>query len=147
MGVSRAAVWARLSASLLLLAVMADRVFGAALLEQQNSTELVPGVPGSPCWQMEAFMVQVECSPCNAIQTKWQNACRSTGYVEQVVCVNSKKTDFKSCHSAVREESVFWRFEAVMMSLTVLFVLVVVKRHRVLDRRASERVRKQLESS
>lgn len=52
-----------------------------------------------------------------------------------------------SCHSAVREESLFWRFEAVMMSLAVFFILVVVKRQQVLDRRASERVWKQLQSS
>lgn len=139
------AVWGRFSACMVLLAVVPDRVCCAAVPGQHNSSELVPGV--SPCWQMEEFKVQEECSPCNTIQSKWWAACRSTGYIEKIVCVKSNKTDYKSCHSAVREESLFWQFEAVMMSLTVLFALVVIKRQRVLDRRTSERVRKQIESS
>ncbi|XP_062393643.1 protein JTB-like [Sardina pilchardus] len=127
-----------------LLAIVSNRLLSAAVLDQQNYTELVPDV--TPCWQMEEFEVLGECAPCNAVQS-WRTACRPTGYTEKVICKKSNRVDLKSCHSAVREEGLFWRFEAVMMSLTVLFVLVVVKRQRVLDRRASERVWKQIQSS
>ncbi|XP_041962942.1 protein JTB-like isoform X2 [Alosa sapidissima] len=137
-------VWTKLSVCIALLAIVSNRVLSAAVLDQHNYTELVPDV--TPCWQMEEFEVLVECAPCSAVQS-WRTACRPTGYTEKVICMKSNRVDLKSCHSAVREDSLFWRFEAVMMSLTVFFALVVVKRQRVLDRRASEMVWKQIESS
>ncbi|XP_076135550.1 protein JTB-like [Alosa pseudoharengus] len=136
-------VWTKLSVCIALLAIGSNRVLSAAVLDQYNYTELVPDV--TPCWQMEEFEVLVECAPCSAVQS-WRTACRPTGYTEKVICMKSNRVDLKSCHSAVREDSLFWRFEAVMMSLTVFFALVVVKRQCVLDRRASERVWKQIES-
>ncbi|XP_031432756.1 protein JTB-like [Clupea harengus] len=135
----------KLSVCMVLLAVVSNRVLSATELGQHNSTELVPD--GTSCWQKEEFEVLGECSPCDSIQSKWWPACHPTGYIEKVNCLKSNKNDFKSCHSAVREESLFWRFEAVMMGLTVFFVLVVVKRQQVLDRKASVRVWKQIQSS
>ena len=43
------------------------------------------------------------------------------------------------------EEHLFWKFEAAMLGLTVLFAVLVVIRQRWLDRIASEKVRRQIE--
>lgn len=51
-----------------------------------------------------------------------------------------------SCRSAVMEEHLFWKFEAAMLALTALFGILVVVRQRWLDRLASEKVRRQIES-
>lgn len=51
-----------------------------------------------------------------------------------------------SCRSAVMEARAFWRFEGAMIGVAVIFALLVVCRQRVLDRKALEKVRKQIES-
>ncbi|MBN3324284.1 JTB protein, partial [Atractosteus spatula] len=120
------------------------RVFGAAVLEEEKTPEMVAFA--TPCWQVEEFVVAQECAQCNSFQSKTWLACSSTGYVEKINCAKSNKDEYKSCRSAVMEERRFWRFEGTMVSLTVLFALVVVMRQRALDRLASEKVRKQIES-
>lgn len=119
------------------------RVFGASLL----SDEKTPATRASnaPCWQLEDFVVTVECSQCTAFFTAW-SVCEQTGYVEKVNCTKSNREDYKSCRSAVMEDQRFWKFEAVVFGLTVLLALVVVARQRSLDRLASEKVRRQIES-
>lgn len=120
------------------------RVFGAALLGEEKPTALKAVV--APCWLLEEFVVTMECSQCNAFQTKSWSACRLTGYVERVNCTKSNRDEYKSCRSAVMEEHLFWKFEAAMLALTVLFAVFVVVRQRGLDRLASEKVRRQIES-
>lgn len=44
------------------------------------------------------------------------------------------------------EEHLFWKFEAAMLGLAVVFALLVIGRQRSLDRQASEKVRRQIES-
>ncbi|XP_029282014.1 protein JTB [Cottoperca gobio] len=119
------------------------RVFGAALLSEERSAvrQLV-----SPCWLLEDFVVTTECSQCNAFQSTSWSSCATTGYVERVNCTRSNKDEYKSCRSAVLEEHLFWKFEAAMLALTVSFAVVVVVRQRWLDRLASEKVRRQIES-
>ena len=51
-----------------------------------------------------------------------------------------------SCRSAVMEAHVFWRFVGTMMCVATVFAVLVVCRQRVLDRKALEKVRKQIES-
>ncbi|MEQ2161785.1 hypothetical protein GOODEAATRI_013066, partial [Goodea atripinnis] len=51
-----------------------------------------------------------------------------------------------SCRSALMEEHLFWKFEAAMLALMVVFAVLVVIRQRWLDRLASEKVRRQIES-
>lgn len=51
-----------------------------------------------------------------------------------------------SCRSAFMEENLFWKFEAVVLVLTLLLAVLVVTRQRWLDRLASEKVRRQIES-
>ncbi|XP_029514155.1 protein JTB-like isoform X2 [Oncorhynchus nerka] len=119
------------------------RVFGAALLSEEKITVARPVT--TPCWQMEEFVVAVECSQCNAFQSSWA-ACTQTGYVERINCTKSNKDEYKSCRSTLMEEHLFWKFEGAMLGLTILFALVVVARQRSLDRLASEKVRRQIES-
>lgn len=120
------------------------RVFGAALLSEEKTTVARPVT--NPCWQMEEFVVAVECFRCNAFQSKSWAACTQTGYVEGINCIKSNKDEYKSCRSTLMEEHLFWKFEGAMLGLTVLFALVVVARQRSLDRLASEKVRRQIES-
>ncbi|KAM7373706.1 hypothetical protein PAMP_008540 [Pampus punctatissimus] len=119
------------------------RVFGAALLSEEKTA--VKAVV-APCWLLEEFVVTTECSQCNSFQTKSWSACSQTGYVERVNCTKSNKDEYKSCRSAVMEEHLFWKFEAVMLALMVFFAVLVVIRQRWLDRLASEKVRRQIES-
>ncbi|XP_036422397.1 protein JTB isoform X2 [Colossoma macropomum] len=119
------------------------RVFGAALLSEEKSA--VTKSVTMPCWQLEEFVVAAECTLCNAFQTT-EVACRQTGYVERINCTKSNKDELKSCRSATMEEHLFWKFEGAVLGLTVIFALVVVARQRSLDRQASEKVRRQIES-
>ncbi|XP_070702004.1 protein JTB [Pempheris klunzingeri] len=120
------------------------RVFGAALLSDVKTTAVKTVV--APCWLLEEFVVTTECSQCNAFQTRSWSACGPTGYVERVNCTRSNRDEYKSCRSAVMEEHLFWKFEAAMLALTALFAILVVVRQRSLDRLASEKVRRQIES-
>ncbi|XP_075907924.1 protein JTB isoform X5 [Nelusetta ayraudi] len=136
------------------------RVLGAALLNNNstnNKTAAGAAAAGAgaaaaeeaerpPCWTHEEFVVTSECHQCTAYQTRLWAACGATGYVEQVNCTRSNKDEHKSCRSAVMEENLFWRFEAVVLVLTLLLAVLVVTRQRWLDRLASEKVRRQIES-
>ncbi|XP_036827142.1 protein JTB-like isoform X1 [Oncorhynchus mykiss] len=120
------------------------RVFGAALLSEEKTTVARPVT--TPCWQMEEFVVAVECSRCNTLQSKSWAACIQTGYAERINCTKSNKDEYKSCRSTLMEEHLFWKFEGATLGLTILFALIVVARQRSLDRLASEKVRRQIES-
>lgn len=120
------------------------RVFGAALLSEDKPSVLK--AEAAPCWLQEEFVVTTECLQCNAFQTRSWSACGPTGYVERVNCTRSNRDDHKSCRSAVMEEHLFWKFEAAMLALTAVFGVLVVIRQRWLDRLASEKVRRQIES-
>ncbi|KAL7382518.1 hypothetical protein ABVT39_023648 [Epinephelus coioides] len=120
------------------------RVFGAALLSEEKTTAVKQVV--APCWLLEEFVVTVECSPCNAFQTRSWSSCTLTGYVERVNCTKTNRDEYKSCRSTVMEEHLFWKFEAAMLALTAIFAILVVVRQRWLDRLASEKVRRQIES-
>ncbi|KAM9294148.1 protein JTB [Gastrophryne carolinensis] len=99
----------------------------------------------TPCWKMEEFTVS-ECSDCNQFQMKTLSQCGVTGFIEEVSCTPSKKVEYKSCRSVLMERKVFWEFVGIMMAASVVLSLVVVFRQRMLDRRALEKVRKQIES-
>ncbi len=51
-----------------------------------------------------------------------------------------------SCRSTKMEEHLFWKFEGAMLAFTVVFAILVVARQRSLDRQASDKVRRQIES-
>ncbi|KAK5884169.1 hypothetical protein CesoFtcFv8_020426 [Champsocephalus esox] len=119
------------------------RVFGAALLSEESTTVKQQS---APCWLLEDFVVATECSPCTAFQTTSWASCGPTGFVERVNCTRSNKDEYKSCRSSLLEERLFWRFEASMLVLTLSSSVVVVLRQRLLDRLASEKVRRQIES-
>ncbi|KAM8921528.1 protein JTB [Pelodytes ibericus] len=100
----------------------------------------------SMCWLEEEFGISKECRSCNKIDTISIPQCRITGFVEEIQCSTSNKSDYKSCRSVSMEKQVFWRFVASMMAAAVALSLLVVFRQRTLDRRALEKVRKQIES-
>ncbi|KAM9737289.1 protein JTB isoform 1-T1 [Menidia menidia] len=120
------------------------RVFGAALLSEEKTTAVKP--VATPCWLLEEFIVLDECVRCSDFNSRSQLACRQTGYAEKVNCTKSSREEYKSCRSALMEEHLFWKFEAAMLALMAVFAVLVVVRQRWLDRLASEKVRRQIES-
>ncbi|NXE17281.1 JTB protein, partial [Lophotis ruficrista] len=122
-----------------------------------------------PCWQVEDFVVAQECARCSSFQAvsagrggakgarpaparplippfhsqKTVEQCSPTGFIEKITCPSSRRDD---CRSAVMEAHVFWRFVGTMMCVAAVFAVLVVCRQRVLDRKALEKVRKQIES-
>ncbi|XP_011364769.1 protein JTB, partial [Pteropus vampyrus] len=79
----------------------------------------------------------------------WQKAspeCGSTGYVQKITCSSSKRSEFRSCRSALMEQHLFWKFEGAVVSVALVFACLVIIRQRQLDRKALEKVRKQIES-
>ncbi|XP_038624978.1 protein JTB [Tachyglossus aculeatus] len=99
-----------------------------------------------PCWLVEEFAVVEPCGECTSFQAKMVPECSTTGFVEKVSCSASKKETLKSCRSAHMEHRAFWRFEAAALGLAGVFAGLVLCRQRLLDRRALEKVRKQIES-
>ncbi|XP_034648666.1 protein JTB [Trachemys scripta elegans] len=100
----------------------------------------------TPCWQAEDFVVVLDCAPCTIFQAKTMPECSTTGFIEQINCAVSKKEEYRSCRSVVTEAHSFWKFEGAMICVAVVFALLVMCRQRVLDRKALEKVRKQIES-
>ncbi|XP_064331399.1 protein JTB isoform X1 [Phalacrocorax carbo] len=98
------------------------------------------------CWRVEDFVVAQECTRCSSFQAKTIVECSHTGFIEIITCAASSREEYKSCHSAVMEAHVFWRFVGTMMCVAAVFAVLVVCRQRVLDRKALEKVRKQIES-
>ncbi|KAI5164769.1 protein JTB [Manis pentadactyla] len=99
-----------------------------------------------PCWLVEEFVVAEECAPCSSFQTKTTPECGSTGYVEKITCSSSKRNEFKSCRSTLMEQHLFWKFEGAVVGVALVFACLVIVRQRQLDRKALEKVRKQIES-
>ncbi|XP_045838499.1 protein JTB [Meles meles] len=99
-----------------------------------------------PCWLAEEFAVAEECAPCSHFQAKTTPECGSTGYVEKITCSSSKRNEFKSCRSALMEQRLFWKFEGAIVGVALVFACLVIIRQRQLDRKALEKVRKQIES-
>ncbi|XP_013926738.1 PREDICTED: protein JTB [Thamnophis sirtalis] len=113
----------------------------------ENDAKAPASLTGTtPCWRREDFVVTTECSPCTSFQIKTMSECGVTGFVEQINCGVSKKGEFKSCRSLEMETRAFWRFEGAMLGAAGVFALLVVFRQRVLDGKALEKVRKQIES-
>ncbi|KTG45966.1 hypothetical protein cypCar_00029092 [Cyprinus carpio] len=122
------------------------RVFGAALLSDEKAAVAVTKAVTAPCWQLEEFVVAKECSACEGLQSKTISACSQTGFVEKINCTKSNRDEYKSCRSTKMEEHLFWKFEGTVLALTVVFAILVVTRQRSLDRQASDKVRRQIES-
>ncbi|TRZ09016.1 hypothetical protein HGM15179_018072 [Zosterops borbonicus] len=73
-------------------------------------------------------------------------ACGPTGFIERINCASSQRDEYKSCRSAALESQRFWRFVGSALAVAAAAAALVVLRQRVLDRRALEKVRKQIES-
>ncbi|ELK02833.1 Protein JTB, partial [Pteropus alecto] len=52
----------------------------------------------------------------------------------------------EDCRSALMEQHLFWKFEGAVVSVALVFACLVIIRQRQLDRKALEKVRKQIES-
>ncbi|XP_046883870.1 protein JTB-like isoform X2 [Hypomesus transpacificus] len=119
-------------------------VYGAARSLKERATAM--STSSLHCWQEEEFTILALCAQCTPFQMKSWPPCHLTGFIEQINCSKSNKLEQKSCRSLRQEEKLFWKFEGVMMTLTVVFILLVIARQRGLDRLASEKVRRQIES-
>ncbi|XP_053907010.1 protein JTB isoform X2 [Cuculus canorus] len=118
----------------------------AAAMAASDERHSASPVVATPCWLVEDFVVAQECTRCSSFQAKTIAQCIPTGFIEKISCATSKRDELKSCRSAVMEAHVFWRFVGTMMCVAAIFAVLVVCRQRVLDRKALEKVRKQIES-
>ncbi|XP_065510067.1 protein JTB [Caloenas nicobarica] len=118
----------------------------AAAMAANDERRSASPVAATPCWRLEDFVVAQECARCSSFQAKTLPECSRTGFIEKINCATSKREEYKSCRSAVMEARVFWRFVGSMMCVAAVFAVLVVWRQRVLDRKALEKVRKQIES-
>ncbi|XP_037589015.1 protein JTB [Cebus imitator] len=83
-----------------------------------------------PCWLVEEFVVSEECSRCSSFQA-----------VSFYIFLPAL-----SCRSALMEQRLFWKFEGAVVCVALIFACLVILRQRQLDRKALEKVRKQIES-
>ncbi|KAM3909847.1 protein JTB isoform 2-T2 [Leptodactylus fuscus] len=114
--------------------------------DQKSPGDSDPPAVIVPCWQTEEYAVSKECYGCSQFEAKTLGQCSVTGFIEKVSCTTSNKSEYKSCRSAPMEKRVFWQFVGIMLAGTVALSLLVISRQRTLDRRALEKVRKQIES-
>ncbi|XP_054857907.1 protein JTB isoform X2 [Eublepharis macularius] len=134
--------WRLVVAALVGLIASSLGLAAVALESDGKTTENVS--KASLCWRTEDFVVTQPCSPCSSFEAKRTPECRATGFIEHISC--GKKEEIKSCRSAEMEARIFWKFEGSMIGLAAVFALLVVYRQRMLDRKALEKVRKQIES-
>ncbi|CAN2390921.1 Jumping translocation breakpoint protein (JTB) [Pristimantis euphronides] len=116
------------------------------LPDQEVTGESDSPAMSTPCWQTEEYTISKDCYSCNQFELKTLSQCRVSGFIEQVACTTSSKSEYKSCRSTPMEKRMFWQFVGVMLAGTVALSLLVISRQRTLDRRALEKVRKQIES-
>uniref|UniRef100_H2YCH4 Jumping translocation breakpoint protein n=1 Tax=Ciona savignyi TaxID=51511 RepID=H2YCH4_CIOSA len=96
------------------------------------------------CWEKEQFTTEVACHICSSHEMLQYTACGDTGYIEQVKCEISG-TSIKSCPVDVsREAAVFWKFEGVMVVLSLISGLVVMHRMRKLNQDTIDRIQRQI---
>ncbi|XP_067838298.1 protein JTB-like isoform X2 [Heptranchias perlo] len=116
------------------------RVCDAVPLQSQRNTTRI--LQPRPCWEKEEFSIVRECTPCSDYEKTVHVECAFTGFVEEVKC--SSDQTYRSCRSVEMEELKFWKFEGVVVLVGVIFAIVVIFRQRTLDRRAEQKVRRQL---
>ncbi|XP_071987777.1 protein JTB [Engystomops pustulosus] len=121
------------------------------MLSSASQDQMLVGDPdppamSTPCWQTEEYTTSKDCYSCTQFESKTLSQCTVTGFIEQVTCTSSSKSEYKSCRSTPMEKRVFWQFVGAMLGGSVLLSLLVISRQRMLDRRALEKVRKQIES-
>lgn len=138
------ATWGLAVAALLGLVAPPPGSAEAALVSDGKSPASLESIV--PCWQTEDFVVMQKCTPCSSFEVKTKPECGATGYIEKINCSISNKVKIKSCRSAEMEAHIFWKFEGAMLSVALVFALMVVCRQRMLDRKALDKVRKQIES-
>ncbi|CAK8688446.1 unnamed protein product [Clavelina lepadiformis] len=96
------------------------------------------------CWENEEYDVEVKCHVCDSHENSALQVCSRTGYIEQVKC-KSGTTSYKSCpRDPEREMVIFWKFEGVMIFVSVLAGAIVMLRMRKLDRENIERIQRQI---
>ncbi|XP_078423105.1 protein JTB-like [Cetorhinus maximus] len=118
------------------------RVCEAIPLQSERNTTSI--LQSRPCWEKEEFSIIRECTPCSDYEKTVHVECTFTGFVEEVKCTSDHK--YRSCRSVEMEELKFWKFEGIVVLVGVIFAIIVMFRQRTLDRRAEQKVRRQLES-
>ncbi|XP_048366295.1 protein JTB [Sphaerodactylus townsendi] len=134
--------WRLVVAALVGLLVPPPRLEAAA--SESDGKTIVNVSKATLCWRTEDFVVTHPCSPCSSFEAKRTPECQVTGFIEHITC--GRKQEIKSCRSVEMEAHTFWKFEGAMIGLAAFFALLVVYRQRMLDRKALEKVRKQIES-
>ncbi|XP_073422917.1 protein JTB [Dendrobates tinctorius] len=64
--------------------------------EEQSPLQRDPPAVSTLCWQTEEYTIFRECYSCNQFEAKTLGQCSITGFIEQVSCTTSEKSEYKS---------------------------------------------------
>ncbi|XP_026466319.1 protein JTB-like [Ctenocephalides felis] len=112
-------------------------------------TKQFPIENNSTCWLKEDYEVIQDCHPCTELEIKSRSigVCIHTHNKELLRCA-SGETVTRSCDRvAWLDERNFWAFEALMFVSAFITCLISSSRRHTLDRRALQRVQRQLAQS
>ncbi|XP_022903318.1 protein JTB [Onthophagus taurus] len=103
----------------------------------------------STCRDKEKHVVIKECEPCTAyeITSKSIGVCIETHFKEVIKCASGEMVT-RSCDRAVYlDEKRFWKFECSMFMGSLVSLVFVIARKKVLNKRLLQRVQRQLANS
>ena len=113
--------------------------------EQANvSKDNSNSINHSKCWENEKHKIIENCDKCSKFLRKTLLACKVTGYIEKIECANFGVVS-RSCdvpHDVQKRH--FWLFEFFVMIFLSMSTVIVLRRKNFLDKKATERVRRQL---
>lgn len=100
----------------------------------------------STCFEKEPYEVVKDCEPCTPfeLRSKSLGVCIHTQYKEVLKCSNGEIVTRSCDKAAYYDEQAFWRFEGFMFGMSVVFMVFVTARKRVLSKRMIQRVQRQL---
>ncbi|XP_050305503.1 protein JTB [Anthonomus grandis grandis] len=100
----------------------------------------------STCFEKEPFEVIKDCEPCSAfeLRSKSIGVCIHTHYKEVLKCANGEIVTRSCDRAAYYDEQTFWKFEGFMLGASLVSLVCVSTRKRVLNKRMVQRVARQL---
>lgn len=93
---------------------------------------------------LEAFNITEDCRPCRPADYVEHSICKQTGYIETIY-FSKTGYNYRSCPKIEElEAAAYWKFEAAMLVVSLIFSICVMFRQRTLDKINTERIQKQL---
>lgn len=101
------------------------------------------------CYLTEQIQVLSACDKCTAYERRSKAAgCNPTGYRESLQCLKSKIKTFRSCPipESIKQRH-FWIFQTFIFFLSLISIIFVHTRQRLLDKQMVEKIKRQIGES